>query len=319
MVGMLLIGGMPGHAQQAARLWRIGFLSPRARPASGEFYPYSAILQGMKDLGYVEGKDFVMDWRYADGNYGRLDGLASDLVQTKVDVIVASGPAVASAIKATKVIPIVMVGISDPIRYGFVASLAHPGGNVTGLSNLALDTGTKQLQLLHDTIPNLRRVAVLVNPQAQAGRIIFRQISSAATEGGVRILLFEAATPDEVDASFMSMAKEKSQALIATVDPFFHMQRHQIAELALRQRLPSVFANSEGAEAGGLMSYGHDLAEQCRAAAVYVSKILKGAKPGELPIEQSTKFELVVNMRTARTLGLKIPQSVLQRADRVIE
>ena len=274
----------------------------------------------MRELGYVEGKNLVIEWRFADGIAERLPELAAELVRLKMDVIVSgSSQAIGALQKATSTIPIVMATSGDPIGSGFVKSLARPGGNITGLSNLFGDISPKQLELLLAIAPKLSRVAVLVNPVNSSYAPILKNAQSAARRVNVRILPLEARTEAEIVNAFSLMAREKAGAVIVMVDALFIQQRSVIAQLAMKHRLPSISGTREFAEAGGLVSYGPNLAEQFRRAAGYVDKIFKGAKPADLPVEQSATFEMLINGRTAKALGLAIPQAVLLRTDRVIE
>ncbi len=259
-------------------------------------------------------------WRFAGGEYEHLPGMAAELVQMKVNVIMALGPpAIIAAQKATTTNPIVIVTSVDPVGAGFVKSLARPGVNITGLSNLAGDLGSKHLEMLLTMVPKLSRVAVLVNPANLAYASILKNVQAAAQKAGIKVLPVKAQTPQEIESAFSMMAREYAGAVIVTLDPFFIQQGLQIAVQAAKHRLPSIFANREYAEAGGLMSYGQNQADIYRRAAGYVDRILKGAKPGELPVEQPTKLELFINRKTAKMLGLTIPQSLLISADKVIE
>jgi putative ABC transport system substrate-binding protein len=307
-------------AQQQGKIWRVGFLSARRRPISLEADYYGAFPQGMRDLGYVEGKNLVIEWRFAEGKYERLPGMAAELVQLKVDVIMALGPpAVVAAQKATTTIPIVIVTSVDPVSAGFVKSLARPGGNTTGFSNLAGDISPKHLEMLLATLPTLSRVAVLVNPANSAHGTILKDVQAAAQKVRVTVVPVEAQTPHEIESAFSSMARQNVGAVIVVLDPFLIQQGSEIAAQAAKHRLPSIFANREYAEAGGLMSYGQNQIDIYRRAATYVDKIFKGAKPGDLPVEQPIKLELVINLKTAKALGITIPQNVLLRADEVIQ
>jgi putative ABC transport system substrate-binding protein len=306
------------NAQQVTKIPRIGYLSPRSRL---DPLPYDrAFLRGMGELGYVEGKNMVIEWRFADGAYERLPALAAELVRLDVDVIVAqSSSAIRAAQKATTTIPIVFPSTGDPVGSGFVASLARPGGNITGLSNTNLDVSAKLLELLIAMAPRLSRVAVLGNPGSSTHSAILRSVQAAAlTRVGVRVLSVEARTREEIERSFVLMTQERADGVIVAADAFLNAQAGHIAPLALKHRLPSISQPRVYAEAGGLMSYGQNTAESYRHAATYVDKILKGAKPADLPVEQPTKFELVVNLKTAKALGLKIPESIRIRADEVI-
>ncbi len=273
----------------------------------------------MRELGYVEGRDFVIEWRFADGDYSRFRELAAELVRLKVDVIVASGPPAIPAVKqATTTIPIVMGFSLDPVAAGFVASLGRPGGNITGLA-ATTDVNVKQLDLLKTLLPNLRRLVVLVNPGNAAAPAVVNAVQAAGTKVAADVLRVNAGTPEDIRRGFEIMKRERADAFILASDALFLKQQHQIVELARKHRLPWIATLHEYVEAGGLMSYGQPLAEFYRHAAVYVHKILKGAKPADVPVEQPTKFELVINLKTAKALGLTIPPSLLRQADQVIE
>ena len=307
------------HAQQQGKMWRVGFLAPRRRPVSIDADFLGAFPRGMRELGYVEGKNLVIEWRFANGEFEPLSDLAAELVRLKVDVLVSgSSQAISALQKATATIPIVMATSGDPIGSGFVKSLARPGGNVTGLSNLTSDIGIKQLELLLSMVPKLSRVAVLVNPVNPSLATFLKYVQAEAQRVGVEVLTMEARTPQEIENAFPIMAQGNAKAVIVGIDGLFIQQYRQIAELAAKHRLPSASSIREYVEAGGLMSYGPNLAEQLRRAATYVDKIFKGAKPGELPVEQSAKFELLINAKTAKALGLTIPSELLLRADRII-
>ena len=276
---------------------------------------------GLRDLGYVEGKNIVIEFRSAEGEIQRLTGLAAQLVQMNVDVIVATGtPAVQAAQRATNTIPIVMGTAGDPVGAGFVASLSRPGGNITGLTSITGDLSSKYLELLRTAVPKLSRVAVLMNPgNPSHARLFVPNIQAAAKKNGVTILPVHLNSASQVNAAFSAVKQERAGALIVLPDSLFYAQARRIAEFALQQRLPTMFWDRYPVETGGLMSYGQNLAENFYRAATYVDKILKGARPGELPVEQPTKLELVVNRKTAKAIGLKIPQELILRADRVIE
>ena len=306
------------HAQPQTKVWRVGVLVPRGRPVSLDADVFGGVPQGMRELGYVEGKNLVIEWRFGDGKYERLPALAAELVTLKVDVIVTGGPqATSAAQKATTTIPIVMGSVPDPVERGFIVSLARPAGNITGLSNLAVDIGPKYLEILLSLVPKLSRVAVLVNPDNPALAALLKRIETM--RGKVAILRVEARTPQEIDKAFAVMIRERVGAVIMPQDSFFVQQQSQIVGLAAKSRLPLVTANRAYVDAGGLISYGPNVADQWRRAATYVDKILKGAKPSDLPVEQPTKFEMFINGKTAKELGLKIPQSLLIMADKVIE
>lgn len=322
VLGLLALSAAPlvSHAQQLGKIWRVGFLVPRRRPDSIDSDFIGAFPRGMRELGYVEGKNLVIEWRFADGQFERLPDLAAELVRLKVDVIVSgSSQAISALQKATTTIPVVMASSGDPIGSGFVKSLARPGGNITGLSNLTSDIGTKQLELLLSIVPKLSRVAVLVNPVNPSLATFLKNVQSAAQGVSVKVLPVEARTAREIENAFPAMTQGNASAVIVATDGLFVQQYRKIAELAAKNRLPSVSQLREYVEAGGLVSYGPNLAEQFRRAATYVDKIFKGAKPGDLPVEQSTKFELLINDKTAKALGLTISSELLSRADRVIE
>ncbi|MBI3375072.1 MAG: ABC transporter substrate-binding protein [Betaproteobacteria bacterium] len=319
---MLALGATPLAviAQQQSRVWRIGFLGARRRPGPLAHDFLNAFPQGMRELGYVEGKNLVIEWRSADGTVERLPDLAAELVRLKVDVIVTSStPTTSAAQKATSTIPIVMGTGGDPVGSGFVNSLARPGGNITGLTNIVEDLSPKQLEMLLSIAPKLSRVAVLLNPDNSSQAVVSRSVQAAAQKRSVKMLPAEARTPQEIEKAFSKMARENVGAVIVMPDPFLYQQRRQVIELAAKHRLPSIAWVREYVEAGGLMSYGSNFADMYRRAAAYVDKILKGAKPGDLPVEQPTKFEFVINRKTAKTLGLAIPRELLLRADELIE
>jgi putative ABC transport system substrate-binding protein len=309
---------LTARAQHPAKIWRIGVLWPGS--SSPPNVRLDAFRQGLSELGYVEGQNIVIVYRYAEGKYERLPTLASELVREKVDVIMGAGaPAISAAQKATTTIPIVIGTAGDPVGTGFAKSLARPGGNITGLSDLSSDLGTKLLDLLVSTVPGLTHVGVLTNPGNSSHETILTSIRVAARSTGVRLLHVTAQSPPQIETAFYAMAREKVGAMIATADPFFNVHMRLIAELALKHRLPSISGYLPFVEDGGMLSYGPDFSDNFRRAAAYVDKILKGAKPRDLPIEQSTRVGLMVNLRTAKALGLTISQATLVRADRVIE
>jgi putative ABC transport system substrate-binding protein len=319
---LFALGAVPlvCHAQQQGKIWRVGYLTQRRRPESIDADFTGAFPRGMRELGYVEGKNLVIDWRFADGEADRLPELAAELVRLKLDVIVSGSSAAIGALqKATTTIPIVMATSADPIGSGFVKSLARPGGNITGLSNMSSAMGAKQLDLLLGMAPKLSRVAVLVNPTNPSRGAFLKDIQAATQGSSVKVLPVEARTAREIENSFPVMTQAKAEAVIVATDPLFVQEYRKIAELAAKNRFPSSSFSREYVEAGGLMSYGPNLSEQFRRAATYVDKIFKGAKPDDLPVEQITTFELFINGKTAKALGLTIPQTLLLRADRVIE
>ncbi|MBI2752538.1 MAG: ABC transporter substrate-binding protein [Betaproteobacteria bacterium] len=318
--GALVAVPFAAIAQQSAKVWRVGFLGASWRQIYLESGRLDAFLRGMRELGYVEGKNLVIEWRFADGKYERLPALATELVRLNPDVIVAEpSPAIRAAKQATKTIPIVFPMTGDPVGSGFVASLARPGGNVTGMANLNLDLSAKLLELLRELAPSLSRITVLLNPGSSTAPRILTSIQAAARTLNVEVLPIEAHTVEEIERAFPVMAQWHAEAVVIATDSFLIAQGQKIGALALKHGLPSITQSPFYAEAGGLMSYGQNLREAFRYAAVYVDKILKGARPADLPVEQASKLELVVNVKTARELGLKIPQSILLRADRVIE
>ena len=314
----LLVAPLAAEAQQPAKVPRIGFLS--ARPPTDNPYFIDSFRQGLRELGYVEGQNIAIEYRFAAGRPERLPALAAELVRLKVDVIVTGGPPAPEAAKqATGTIPIVFAVAADPVAVGLVASLARPGRNITGLASISPELIGKQLELLKEVVPNISRVAVLQNPSNDSHPHTLRQAEGAARGLGVQLQIVQARTPPEIDAAFAAMRSQRAGGILVLRDPLFLTQRTQIAALAAKTRLPAVYGFREEAEAGGLMAYGASVPFMYRHAAIYVDKILKGAKPADLPVEQPTKFELVINLKTAKALGLTIPSSLLQRADEVIQ
>jgi putative ABC transport system substrate-binding protein len=312
----LTLSPLAAEGQQAGRVYRIGFLSTHSDQAT-RVEPLRA---GLRDLGYVEGQNIVIEYRWAEGKYDRFPNLAAELVRLKVDVIVTGGtPSTQAAMQATKAIPIVMVGTGDPLRTGLVASLARPGGNVTGLTQLGAEVAGKRLQILKDTVPNVSRVAFLRNRASPAHVPYFNELKAAAR--GLRLTLqsVEVQEPYEFERAFAEMMRERPDALIVTADAIHQLRQAWIVDFAAKRRLPALYQLKEYVEAGGLMSYGASIADNYRRAATYVDKILKGAKPADLPVEQPTKFELVINLKTANALGLTIPQTIILQADQIIE
>jgi putative ABC transport system substrate-binding protein len=307
-------------AQQPAKVFRVGILGtfPPTTPEGSRLQ--GAFLEGLRELGYMEGRNLVIERRYAEGNEDRLPELAAELVRLKLDVIVAMGGSPPYAAKgATSTIPIVFTNNGDPVGSGLVASLARPGGNVTGLSLTTPELLGKRLQLLKETVPGVSRVAVLSNPTSPMHALSLREAEVAARALHVQVQIVEARAPGELAGAFSAATKGSAGALVVLGGPLYMRERTRIAELAAKSRLPVMAAQREYAEAGSLLAYGANLRESHRRAAAYVDKILKGAKPGDLPIEEPTKFELVVNLKTARALGLTIPPTVLARADEVIQ
>jgi putative ABC transport system substrate-binding protein len=315
----ILAAPLAAEAQQAGKVYRIGFLGPGS--AEG-FYtdPLRSLRAGLHELGYVEGENIVFEYRFAEDKYERLPGLAAELVRSKVDVIVVHASLGTRAAKqATTTIPIVMASVGDPVGAGFVSSLARPGGNVTGVSNNDVGLAAKRLGLLKEVLPKLSLVAVLRNPASPSSELQSGETQASARSLGIKIQLVDVRDPKELERAFSVMAKARAGAFTVMADPLFLSQQKQVANLAITNRLPSSFARNENVEAGGLMSYGPALADQFRQAATYVGKILKGAKPADLPVEEPTRMYLVINLKTARALGLTIPPALLLRADQVID
>jgi putative ABC transport system substrate-binding protein len=307
-------------AQQPPKIRRIGLLFLLSRQSALETGRYAAFTEGMRELGYVEGKNLAIERRYADGKPERLPGLAAELINLKVEVLVTAGTvATGAAQKATTTIPIVMANASDPVGSGFVKSLAHPEGNITGLSSLTADASPKYLELLRSVAPKLSRIALLMNPGNSSHLVTRKHLEVAAQRINVTILPVQAQSPAEIDQAFPEIVKEKARAIIVAPDSFFAQQRRQIAALATANNLLSISARREYVEAGFLLSYGQSSGHNFRRAAAYVDKVFKGAKPGELPVEQPTHFELFMNGTTAKKLGIKIPTELLVRVDKVIE
>jgi len=277
-------------------------------------------MKGMRELGYVEGKDFVIEWRSAEGQYGRLADVAAELVRLNVDVIVTGVTAgIRPLQQATTTIPIVMAYSTDPVGNGFVASLARPGGNTTGLAGSSDDSSPKQLELLVTLVPNVSRIGLLGNPNSPTYSSVLKNTQAAAQKAGLSVIPIEARNPNETEIAFAELGKEQVDAVMVASDAVFFGQRQRIAALALRSRIPTMFSLREYAEAGGLLSYGEDLADFFRRAAFYVDKIFKGTRPSDLPIEQPTRFNLVINHKTADALGVTIPPQFYILADEVIE
>jgi len=306
-------------AQPNGKVYRIGFIQTAPRKEIGHLI--KSLDDGLRELGYVEGRNVVFERRFADGKQERLAALAVELVKLKVDIIVTgSNPVIAAVRQATATIPVVMAVSRDPVGSGFIASLARPGGNITGLANdPAPEIMGKNLELLKEVVPRASRVALLWNPVPAGAAIYKNAVETAARNLGVTLQSVESRAENEFESAFAAMIRERANGVVVTSDPIFLGSRSQLVRLAGRHRLPTVYVQREFVEAGGLMSYGGNLAYQFRRAAVYVDKILKGAKPADLPVEQPTQFDLVVNMRTAKDLGIKIPNSVLALATKVIE
>jgi putative ABC transport system substrate-binding protein len=306
------------EAQQPAKIPRIGYLTAVTLAAIAA--RIEAFRQGLRELGYVEGKNIIIEWRAADGKPDRLPALAAELVRLKVDVIVSAGPTVTRPAKeATTTIPIVMTFDNDPVGSGFVASLARPGGNITGLSTLAPEIGGKQLELLKEVIPKLSRVAVFGTSTAPGNAQSLKEIELVAKAFGVQRQYLDVKDHKDIETAFQAARKGRADAVLVLISPVIFSQRKQLVDLAVKSRLPAIYPWPEFVEDVGLMSYGVRVTDLDHHAATYVDKILKGAKPADLPVEQPTKFEFIINLKTAKQIGLTIPQSVLYRADKVIK
>ena len=318
LIGLVLalaLAPLVAEAQPAEKLARIGYLSLGSAADTPK-----ALLQGLRELGYVEGQNLVIEYRYTEGKAERLPDLAEELVSLKVDIIVAGGtPLPLAAKRATTTIPIVMTSAGDPVGSGLVASLAKPGGNVTGLSTFTRDLAAKRLQLLKEVVPVISRVAVLWNAANPYAVLNMRETEAAARTLGLQVQSVEVRGPDDIETGFSTAIRWRAGAFIVVDDPVTYLHRTRIADLAARNQLPAMYGFRQYAEAGGLMAFGTSLADLSRRAATYVDKILKGAKPADLPVEQPTQFELVINAKTAKALKLTIPPSVLLRADQFIE
>jgi putative tryptophan/tyrosine transport system substrate-binding protein len=311
---LFLVGPLVAAAQQAGKTPLIGFLSESRQPWDEGFR------QGLNALGYVAGQNITIEYRYAEGRFERLPGLAADLVRLNVDVIVAGGThAIRAAKHETRVIPIVMAVTADPVGSGFVASLSRPGGNITGLTSLSTDLSGKRLELLKEIVPRLARVTVLWNSGNRDNASQLREAEAAAKAMGVQIRPIGVKDSSDFGEAFALVQRERADALYTLGDSLFSSNRKRIADFATKNRLPAMFTTKQSVEAGGLVSYGTSFLDLFHRSALYVDKILKGAKPGDLPVEQPTKFDLVINLNTAKAIGLKIPPPLLQRADQVIE
>jgi len=321
-VGALLFAlCSPAEAQQTGKIPRIGYLSPGNR--TSESARSEAIRQGLREHGYIEGQNIAFEYRYAEGKQDRYPELAAGLVRLKVDIIVAAGGGrvILAAKNATKTIPIVMLGaVVDPVKFGLIESLARPGGNVTGLAILTGELGGKRLELLQEAVPQLARVAVLYEPAVPSSVLDVKEVLPAAARGlKLSIQPWEVRSAEDFDKIFAGINEQRPDALYLAPSTLILINLKRIASFALRSRLPSVYQSREFVDAGGLMSYSADLTDSYRRVADYVDKLLKGAKPADLPVEQPTKFELVINLKTARQIGLTIPPHVLARADKVIK
>jgi putative tryptophan/tyrosine transport system substrate-binding protein len=312
---MLLSLYVSAEAQQPKKVPRIGVLRPGLAAAPN----YEAFRQGLRELGYVEGQNVVLEFRDVEGKAERLSDLASELIRLKVDVIVTSStPAIQAVKQATAIIPIVMAFSGDPVGTGLVASLAKPGGNITGLSDIGPEISGKQLELLKEAFPTISHVALFLNPSNQANRLRLKAAEVTAGELKVRIQALEVQSANDLEKAFSTISKAQAQALMTVRDPAININQKRIVEFAAENRLPTMHIDKEPVEAGGLMSYGPNVPDLFRRAAIYVDKILKGAKPADLPVERPIKFEFVINLKTAKQIGVTIPPNVLARGDRVI-
>src|SRR3984893_6590033 len=314
--GGLLAVPLAAEAQQAGKVPRVGVLAPGSPPLEH----FDAFRKGLLDLGYIEGQTIILEPRWDKGSTAHHTSLVADLVRLQVNIIVAgTTPTAIAAQKATRTIPIVMAAIADPVGAGLIASLARPGGNITGMSLISAELSGKRLEILKEAIPSVSRVAVLWNPTNPNTVGLLHDTQSAAQSLGIQLQVLEVRTADDVDAAFRSAVKGGAQALVTVQDALFSLQRAQIAELARKKRIPTMSGETGFAAASGLMNYGPNIVDSWRRSSVYVDNILRGARPGDLPIEQPTKFELVINLKTAKALGLTIPPSLLGRADEVIQ
>jgi putative ABC transport system substrate-binding protein len=313
-----LVAPLTAGAQPAAKVPRVGVLHPGSPADVAQFV--EAFRQGLREHGYEEGKNIVVERRYGETKPEQIAEFAAELVRLKVDIIVTSTDVAIAAVKRqTQTIPIVMANSTDPVGTGFVASLAHPGGNITGLTGISPELNAKRLELLKEAVPELSRVAILWNPDDRGGVLNYREMENAARVLRLQLQSVEVSRADDFDRAFSTLTTRRAEAFIAVPSSLTFTNRTQLASLALKNRLPSMFGPREIADVGGLMAYGPNIAEFWRRAATYVDKILKGAKPGDLPVEQPTKFELVINVKTAKALGLTLPPSLLRRADVVIQ
>ena len=315
--GVLLSKAFSANAQPTAKVPRIGVLHVGTADSSSNATVFT---QGLRELGYVEGKNIVVERRFGDNRAERMSEIAAEFVRLKVDVIVTSTDLAIAAVKQqTQTIPIVMVNSTDPVGTGFVASLAHPGGNITGLAGISPELNAKRLELLKEVVPGLSRVAILWEPAVRGGVLEYNGTQSAARSMQLQIQGVEVSRVDDFESAFTALTAGRAEALTVVGSPLTFANGDQLARLAEKHRLPTMFGVRENVDAGGLISYGPNLPDRWRRAATYVDKILKGAKPGDLPVEQPTRFELIINLKTAKALGLTIPPSLLRRADAVIQ
>jgi putative ABC transport system substrate-binding protein len=313
-----LAGALTVAAQSPAKVARLGYLSGKSEAVDAPWL--RSLREGLNELGYVEGRNLLIEYRWAEGDFDRLPALAAELVRLPVDLILADGdPVIAAASRATGTIPIVMTAVGDPVARGFAASLARPGGNITGVSNLAVELTGKWLEILKECVPGLAQAAILGNATNPTHRLFWEEAERAARALRVKLKSVEVRSAGDLEEAFASMRRERSGAVVVLPDPLFIGQSRRVAELAASSRLPAMYTFREQAEAGGLASYGPSLRGNFRRAATYVDRILKGARPGDLPIQQPTTFELVVNLKTAKALGLTVPPALLLQTNHVIE
>lgn len=315
-----LVPPLRALAQPAGKVWRVGFLASSVRPADLDAHAFGGLVRGLRVLGYVEGRNLALEWRFADGQRERLAGLAEELVRLKVDVIVTSASSASRAAqRATSEIPVVFAAVDDPVGLGLVTSLARPGRNITGRANITHDLGPKRLELLLAVAPQKSRIAVLVDANSAAQVHVAESLQAAGRLRRVAVVRADVATPQDIDAAFAALARDKVGALIVPFTPLFNQQRNQIASLAAQHRWPTIAGERGFVHAGCLMSYGARLADDFFQLAVYVDKIAKGARPSDLPVEQPTRFEWVINRKTAQALGLTLPAALMLQADEVID
>jgi putative ABC transport system substrate-binding protein len=317
----VLASPLSSRAQQANKIWRIGFFYYGSRQSAQEAGRYEAFLRGMRELGHVEGKTFVVEERYADSDAGRMEAIASELARLKLDVIVSTATPMHQVLlqKAAGAIPIVVTLSPDPVAEGLAKSLAHPGGNFTGLANITVELSQKYIELLAASMPQLSRAGVLWNPLNSSHPPQLKTIRAAAKTRGIQVFDAQVRAPGETEHAFSALVRNRVEAVIVPGDGLLLQQARQIAELAAKHRLPTLYAFAEGPEFGGLMSYGSNIRDNFHRAATFVDKIMKGAKPGDLPFEQPMTLSLVINRKTAKAIGFAIPQEMLLRAERVIE
>jgi putative ABC transport system substrate-binding protein len=316
--GALLVKAIPASAQPAKKVPRIGVLHAGPQATASQFV--APFTQGLREHGSVEGQNVVVEHRFGDNRLDRINEIAAELVRLKVDVIVTNADVAIAAVKQqTQTIPIVMASSTDPVGTGFVASLARPGGNVTGLTGLSPELSAKRLELLKEVVPGLSRVAIMWNPDVRGAVLNYKETESAARSLRLQLQSVEVSRADDFDRAFSALTTGRAEALMVVGSTLVFTNRDQIANLAQKHRLPSMYANREYVDAGGLIAYGPNLADAWWRAATYVDRILKGAKPAELPVEQPTEFKLVINLKTAKALGLTLPPSLLRRADEVIQ